>query len=123
MSNVRRVLVVDDDPHIREVVGVALSDEGYEVLTAEHGAAALVRVASSQPDVILLDLRMPVMDGSEFARRYRQTPGPHAPIVVLTAWRDTEDDGNQVEAEAFLAKPFRLGDLLSIVDRYTRPNL
>ncbi|MBI2321571.1 MAG: response regulator [Chloroflexi bacterium] len=118
----RRVLVVDDDPDIREVIGVALADEGYEVLTAEHGAAALLRVASSQPDVILLDLRMPVMNGWEFARRYRQTPGPHAPIVVLTAWRDTEDDGNHVEADAFLAKPFRLGDLLSIVDRYTRQN-
>ncbi len=113
-----RVLVVDDDENIRDFVTLALSDEGYEVMTAPHGAAALSLIGESQPDVILLDMRMPTMDGWEFSRIYRQTPGPHAPIIMLTASRDVPESTAQVEPEARLGKPFDVDDLLSLVGRY-----
>ena len=116
-----RVLVVDDDESIGEFVSMALADEGYDVVTALNGAAALELVELRRPDVILLDMRMPIMDGWEFARRYRQTTGPHAPIIVITAARDADDRAAQVESDGVLAKPFNLDDLLGLVDRYARP--
>lgn len=118
MTPVRPVLVVDDDDSIREFVSVALTDEGYEVLTAEDGAAALETVQRRQPGVILLDMRMPVMDGWEFARAYRAFPDPHVPIVVVTAARDAADRAAQIQADGYLAKPFDLDDLLAIVERF-----
>jgi CheY-like chemotaxis protein len=111
------VLVVDDDADIRDFVELVLADEGYEVRTAAHGAAALTLVARSQPGLILLDMRMPVMDGWEFARTYRQMQGPHAPIVVLTAAANAGACSEQIGAAAFLAKPFELDQLLERVSR------
>jgi CheY-like chemotaxis protein len=115
-----RVLVVDDDPDILEFVSMALEDEGYNVVSAPHGAAALERLEAAPPDVILLDMRMPVMDGWEFARAYRQRPGPHAPIIVLTAAHDAAERASQIQAEAFLGKPFEIDDLLNSVERFAR---
>ena len=80
-----RILVVDDDESIRQIVRLCLSDEGYSVSEAPNGRVALEGLHESRPSLILLDLRMPVMDGWEFARQYRQTPGPHAPIVAFVA--------------------------------------
>ncbi len=118
MSLAPRILVVDDDESILEMIDVALSFEGYQVDTAPHGAAALELLRSRQPDLILLDMRMPVMDGWEFSRRYRETSGPLAPIVVLTADRSAGDSASQVDADAFLAKPFDLAELLQVVGRF-----
>ncbi|MGH2351632.1 MAG: response regulator [Chloroflexota bacterium] len=114
-----RVLVVDDDEDIREVVTMALEDEGHEVQAAPHGAAALERLRHWQPDVILLDMRMPVMDGWEFAHQYHQMPEPHAPIVVVTAARDALERATQIAAAGALAKPFEVDDLLAVVSRYS----
>jgi CheY-like chemotaxis protein len=114
------ILVVDDDPGIREFVELTLSDEGYEVKTAWHGAAALELAERFRPLVILLDMRMPVMDGWEFARQYRERPGPHAPIVVVTAARDAIARAAQIAADGVLPKPFRLQQLLDVVDRFSR---
>lgn len=113
-----RVLVVDDDEGIREFVTVALADEGYEVMVAAHGAAALDLLGASCPDVILLDMRMPTMDGWEFSRIYRESPGPHAPIIVLTAARDASGRAAQIQADACLNKPFDVDELLDVVGRY-----
>ncbi len=119
MGASERVLVVDDDETISEFVGMALSDEGYNVVTAPHGAAALELIArDGEPGLILLDMRMPVMDGWQFSREYRQRGGTRAPIVVLTAAADAELSAKQIQADAFLAKPFDLTELLALVDRY-----
>jgi two-component system, chemotaxis family, chemotaxis protein CheY len=115
-----RVLVVEDQPDIRDFVAFVLENEGYCVTTADNGAVALEQVARNPVDVVLLDMRMPVMDGWAFARAYRQRPGPHAPIVVLTAANDASTRADQIQAAAYLGKPFELDDLLSIVARYTR---
>jgi CheY-like chemotaxis protein len=117
MNPDKRVLVVDDDSAIREFVSMALEDEGYEVVTAPHGAAALELVRQEAPRAIVLDMRMPVMDGWEFSRVYRQLPGPHAPIIVATAARDVEERAAQVQADAFLGKPFDLDALLGVVEQ------
>jgi len=114
------VLVVDDDESIREFVSVALADEGYSVVTATNGVTALEAIRRQQPGVILLDMRMPIMDGWEFSRVYHATPAPHAPIIVVTAARDAAGRAAQIEAEGHLAKPFELDDLLEMVGRYVR---
>ncbi len=114
------VLVVEDQEDIRDFVAYVLETEGYRVTTAGNGAVALEHVARESVDVVLLDMRMPVMDGWAFARAYRQRPGPHAPIVVLTAAQDAASRAAQIQADDYLGKPFELDDLLNIVARNTR---
>jgi CheY-like chemotaxis protein len=118
VSELGPVLVVDDDASIRDLIEMALADSGYTVQTAPDGAAALEVIGHTRPSVILLDMRMPVMNGWEFARAYRGLPGPHVPIVVLTAARDAGQRAAEICAEAFLGKPFDLNDLLGIVAQY-----
>ena len=120
MTGPARVLVVDDDAAIRQFIQMALEGSGYEVATAEDGQEALAAVRASPPRIILLDMRMPVMDGWAFTRAYRETPPPHAPIVVLTAARDAGEYASDVDADAFLAKPFNLRELLGLVGRLSR---
>ena len=110
-----RILVVDDDESIRQIVRLFLSDEGYEVFEAANGVDALEMLLDCRPDLILLDLRMPVMDGWEFARRYRLGPGPHVPIVAFIAALNAQLECADLEATSILAKPFDLDDLLAIV--------
>jgi two-component system, chemotaxis family, chemotaxis protein CheY len=112
-----RVLVVDDDENIREFVSLALMGEGHEVDVAANGAVALDVVESAAPDVILLDMRMPVMDGWQFASAYRGVPGRRARLVVMTAARDAARSGAEISADANLAKPFELDELLDLVQQ------
>ena len=120
MTTGKRILLIDDDDSIREFVEMALQDEGYEVVSAAHGEAALTAVARTRPSLILLDMRMPVMTGWDFAQAYRATPGPHVPIIVVTAAHDPEARAAQIHADDFLAKPFDIDDLLEVVERHTR---
>jgi CheY-like chemotaxis protein len=110
-----RVLVVDDDPGICEFVEALLTDEGYEVVSAPHGAAALGLLSRYQPDIILLDMRMPVMDGAEFLHRYYQTPGPYAWVVVMSAAQEIRRVAARVTAAAVIEKPFQITDLLDLL--------
>jgi CheY-like chemotaxis protein len=114
------VLVVDDEQDIREFLELALESNGYRVTTAGNGVVALRELAREPVDLVLLDMRMPVMDGWAFAETYRQQPGQHAPIVVITAAADAAIRAAQIKAEDFLAKPFDLDDLLRVVAQYTR---
>ena len=110
-----RVLVVEDDQSIRELVVYALGDEGYEVDEALDGRSALDLIAQRRPDVIILDMKMPGMDGWEFARIYRQRHGHQTPIIVFTAAADVATRAAEVGAEAFVSKPFDLDALLERV--------
>jgi CheY-like chemotaxis protein len=112
------VLVVDDDDTIRSLMAEALSDEGYETVEAKDGAVALDFVRAYSPRLILLDMRMPGMNGWEFAEEYRKLPGPHAPIVVVTAGADGALKASQIHADAYVAKPFRIDDLVDTVARH-----
>lgn len=121
MTASKRVLVVDDEEGIREVVDMILSAEGYEVVAAADGAAALAAAGERPPDVVLLDMRMPGMDGWQFAEAYRQAPGRHAPIVVMTAAQDAASRASEVAADGCLAKPFDLDELVRTVERFASP--
>jgi two-component system, chemotaxis family, chemotaxis protein CheY len=113
-----RILVVDDDPTILDFVSVALTDEGYEVRTATDGRVALEIIDRWPPDLILLDMRMPIMDGWEFAQVYIARPGPHAPVVVLTAAEDAAALAAEIHAAGYVAKPFTIDELLRVVEHY-----
>ena len=115
-----QILVVEDDDAIRGLVSDVLRDDGYDVREATNGVEALERLREERPDLIVLDLMMPVMDGWAFAQAYRKQPGPHAPIVVLTAAQDAASRAAQIQADDYLGKPFELDDLLNIVARHTR---
>ena len=115
-----RVLIVDDDQSIRDAFQLALLEEGHLVSVAEHGRAALSRVAENPPEVILLDVRMPVMDGRTFARTYHSLPGPHAPIIVITATTENEERLADIGAAAYLLKPFNIETVLETIDRVQR---
>lgn len=112
------VLIVEDDYGIREALQWALEDEGYTVATAPHGAAAMELLAGLQPCVILVDLRMPVMDGYEFVTAYQDYPGQHAPVIVLSAANDLPAATAGLAADAFIEKPFEIDHVLSTVAQF-----
>lgn len=123
MNDLCRLLVVDDDANIREMLDMVLASEGFEVITASHGAAALGMLDRVRPHVILLDMKMPVMDGWEFLRQYRRRPGAKVPVVVLTAAQDDKRRAADVGADAYIAKPFAIDDLIRVLDQYTAPDI
>lgn len=111
------VLVVDDDTSILDTVSAILSGEGYDVMSAASGAEALEAVARQHPLLILLDMRMPVMDGWAVARALRGQ-GISVPIVVMTAAESAKRWADEVGAQGYLAKPFGLDELLATVERF-----
>ena len=110
-----RVLVVDDDPKILSLLRRGLSFEGYQVTTADDGPGALASARDEPPDLVVLDVMMPGLDGIEVCRRIRS--GADVPILMLTA-RDTVPDrvaGLDAGADDYLVKPFAFAELLARV--------
>jgi CheY-like chemotaxis protein len=112
------VLVVEDDQDLLGLVEMLLQDAGYKVRTASNGMQALERASEELPGLILLDMRMPVMNGWEFAREFRGRHGRACPIVVVTAAENAQLRAQEIEAEAWLAKPFDLDDVLRMAARF-----
>jgi two-component system chemotaxis response regulator CheY len=112
----KRVLVVDDDPDIRELLFTALEDEGFEVVPAGNGQEALAIIQTFRPDVIVLDLMMPVMDGWQFASALRARD-EDIPIVLLSAARDLRSHAKALSAAEIIEKPFDLSELLPKIAR------
>ena len=113
-SEPARLLVVDDEQTILELLAGSLRFAGYEVVTAATGSEAVRTAASSRPDLILLDVMMPDGDGFEAARRIR-TAGPEVPVIFLTA-RDAVSDrvtGFDTGADDYVTKPFSLDEVLA----------
>jgi two-component system OmpR family response regulator len=121
-----RVLVVDDELNIAELVGTALSYEGFEVKLAHDGAGAIAAVQDFAPDLVVLDVMLPDLDGFEVQKRLR-AGGDRVPVLFLTA-RDSVDDrvrGLTLGADDYLTKPFSLQELVARVHavlRRTRPD-
>jgi two-component system response regulator MprA len=112
---VTRVLVVEDEPDIRAAVSETLADDGYEVVSAQDGAAALSLLNGRLPDVAVVDLMMPGMDGPAFLRACRAHPrGADMRVVVITASSRVDLD---VDVQAVLVKPFDLTDLVDTLAR------
>ena len=110
------VLVIEDDDEVRDLVEERLLDGGYRVSTAIHGAEALERVHQEPPDLILLDMDMPVMGGRAFVRAYEDSSGPHALIIVLAAI-GADREATQRETAGHSPKPFDVEPLLRLVQR------
>lgn len=112
----RRLLVAEDDTEIRQALDRILTYEGYEVVTANDGAAALEQVMEHEPDAIILDVMMPFLDGLGVCRRLRDN-GDRTPILMLTARHETSDRvaGLDAGADDYVTKPFDLDELLARV--------
>ena len=110
----RMVLVVDDDEGVRAVMATALEDDGWRVETAENGRTALETLHWAHPDAIILDLRMPVMDGIAFAEQYRDFPEPRAPLILISA-TVTQSAVQATGAVTGIRKPVDLNVLLDTV--------
>ena len=112
------VLVVDDDPGIRGFLEVTLRAEGYDVDIASDGRAALDCIGARRPDVVLLDLAMPVMNGWQVHDHLRDE-GIDVPVVYMTAGYSARAEAEAHQADGYLEKPFNVDDLLRIVARLT----
>lgn len=112
------ILVVEDDLDLLGLVEMVLQDAGHRVRTASDGLRALERAAEEMPRLILLDMRMPIMNGWEFAREFRRRYGRACPIVVVTAAENAQLRAAEIEAEGWLSKPFDLDDVLRMVGRF-----
>jgi DNA-binding response OmpR family regulator len=114
---VARVLVIDDDPDIRDAVTEVLSFEGHEVFGAAEGESGLVRCRQVRPDLVLLDLMMPGMNGWDFLRALRREEAiADTPVVVVSALGRVAD----LPVAGFLPKPFGLDALVALVRSATR---
>jgi two-component system, chemotaxis family, chemotaxis protein CheY len=115
------VLLVDDEPDILGFMELALREDGYEVVTASSGRDALAVLDQASPSLILLDAKMPAMGGEEFLSELRRRPGPHVPVVLVTAVRMQPSEATSLGAQDLLAKPFDLDELQACVARHVRP--
>ena len=116
MSDKIRILLVDDEPSIVKMVSKRLAVEGYEVLVATDGQEALRKAQTEQPDLIILDLMLPKLNGYEVCRLLKfDQKFQHIPIMIFTAKSQEQDEclGRECGADAYLRKPFKARELLS----------
>ena len=118
-GNNKLVLVVDDSPTIRKIVEITLKREGYRVNTSDSGLKALASITDERPDLVLLDVMLPVMDGYQVCKiirkRYRSVP-----VVMLTSKDGLFDKirGKLAGSTLYMTKPFEPRDLVAVVERY-----
>lgn len=116
----KKILIVDDERPISDIIKFNLIKEGYEVVTAYDGRAALTVFEEEQPDLVILDLMLPELDGLEVAKAIRKTS--HLPIIMLSA-KDSEFDkviGLEIGADDYVTKPFSNRELLARVKAHLR---
>ncbi len=115
----RRILVVEDDPSLRDTLADVLRDDGHDVRVASDGEEALAAVDAWGPELIVLDLMMPRMDGFAFRQAQLGRSGRHIPakVLLLSAAHGVESAAEALRADAWLVKPFGLSDVLGSVDR------
>jgi CheY-like chemotaxis protein len=111
------IMVIEDDQDILSTLETFLESEGYRVQAAANGREALdaINARGQLPALILLDMRMPVLDGWQFAAAFREQYGRAAPIVVMSAAADTAQRAKEIGATGWLSKPFTLSALLEIL--------
>lgn len=116
----KKILAVDDEKHIVRLVQINLQKEGYEVVTASNGREALERVASEKPDLVVMDVMMPEMDGFEALKKLKEDDATaDIPVIMLTAKAQDADvfRGWQSGADLYLTKPFNPLELITFVKR------
>lgn len=120
MNKQQTVLIADDERQIREILSIYFKKEGFKVIEAADGAEALVQVQAGKPDIILLDIMMPVLDGLEVCKQVRKISD--IPIIMLTA-KDSDDDrilGLEIGADDYISKPFNTREVVARVKAVLR---
>ena len=120
MNKQQTVLIADDEPQIREILSIYFKKEGFKVIEAADGAEALVQVQAGKPDIILLDIMMPGLDGLEVCKQVRKISD--VPIIMLTA-KDSDDDrilGLEIGADDYISKPFNTREVVARVKAVLR---
>lgn len=111
-----RVLVVEDDDETRLMLREALTDEGFEVLTAQDGSHALRTVAAGRPDAIVIDFGLPVMSGPEAVQEWRtRRPDDQVPIIGMSAQPEGHEVARTLQIRTFLQKPFEIDALVTAI--------
>ena len=116
----QKILIADDEAQIREILRIYFEKEGFEVIEAEDGAAAILKVQSEKPDILLLDIMMPVLDGIEVCKQVRKMSD--LPIIMVTA-KDDDDDriaGLEIGADDYITKPFNSREVVARVKAVLR---
>ena len=112
----KKILIVEDDDNIRELLRLYLEREDYEIIEAENGAVGMTRFKADSPDMILLDMMMPVMDGWQVCREIRES-GSTTPIIMITAKGETMDkvSGLELGADDYIVKPLEMQEVVARV--------
>jgi two-component system, cell cycle response regulator DivK len=120
----KRILVVEDQEDNRRILWDLLTNADFEVAEAENGEAGLVAAADQHPDLILMDMQMPILDGYEATRRLKGDPALHAiPVIAVTSYASSSDvdKARAAGCDAFVSKPFSPRQLLAKVREYLSP--
>jgi twitching motility two-component system response regulator PilG len=117
----KKILVVEDEESLLKLESILLTSKGYEVRGVPNGQAALDAITEEQPDLVLLDIMLPEIDGFEVCRRIKSDPATrHIPVVMLTA-KKTRDDmarGEKVGADWYITKPFKSAMVIETIQRF-----
>lgn len=117
----QKILVVEDEESLLKLESILLTSKGYEVQGVTNGQAALDAIAAEKPDLVLLDIMLPEMDGFEVCRRIKENPQTKdLPVVMLTAKKSREDmaRGQQVGADWYITKPFKSVNVIETIQRF-----
>lgn len=120
MDKQQTILIADDEAQIREILRIYFEKEGFKVVEAADGAAAIIQVQAAKPDIVILDIMMPVLDGLEVCRQVRKISD--IPIIMLTA-KDEDDDrilGLEIGADDYITKPFNTREVVARVKAVLR---
>lgn len=115
----KKILIVEDEESLLKLESILLSTRGYQVTGVKDGLAALMEIERENPDLVLLDIMMPGIDGFEVCRRIKDNPDTAGiPVVMLTAKKSTADQnrGAEVGADAYVTKPFKSGRIIEIIE-------
>jgi len=119
----KRILVVEDEESLLKLESILLAAKGYQVTGVVDGTAALEEIAASKPDLVILDVMIPELDGFEVCRRIKASPETsHIPVVMLTAKKNQQDveHGERMGADAYLTKPFKAAVIMEAVEHLLR---
>jgi len=113
----KKILVCDDDPGIIDLLGVILEDTGHDIITEINSLNVPALIEREKPDLLILDLWMPVVSGDQLLQMVRKNPDlENIPVIIISASRDGKAIANKFGATAFVAKPFDIDDLINTVE-------
>ena len=117
----KKILIVEDEESLLKLESILLTSKGYEVRGVANGRAALEAIAEATPDLVLLDIMLPEIDGFEVCQQIKQNPATtHIPVIMLTAKKSREDmaRGERVGADWYITKPFKSAMVIETIQRF-----